>query len=72
MPQTVNKNSFIIAALKAIYLKDDEYIDPGQDDSSNSHLRLLCNVERLVGHGQRNNVVILQEGLDCDDDGVTG
>lgn len=36
---------------KAIYLKDNKNIDPGQDDSSDGHLCLHADVERLVGHG---------------------
>lgn len=56
---------------RAIYLKDDENVDPSQDDSSDGHLRLHGDVERLVGHGQRHHLIIAQEGLDRDDDGVT-
>ena len=55
---------------EAIYLGDDENVDPGQDDPSDGHLRLYTDVERLVGHGERHHLIILQEGLDCDDDGV--
>lgn len=54
----------------AIYLKDNENIDAGQDDPGDGHLRLHADVERLVGHGQRHHLVVLQEGLDADDDGV--
>jgi len=70
--QILNANSFIIhrGASRAIYLKDDEYIDPSQDDSSDGHLCLHSDVERLVGHGQWHYLVILQEGLNCDGDGV--
>lgn len=56
--------------LRAIYLKDNENIDAGQDDPGDGHLRLHADVERLVGHGQRHHLVVLQEGLDGDDDGV--
>lgn len=56
--------------LRAIYLKDNENIDAGQDDPSDGHLHLHADVERLVGHGQRHHPVVLQEGLDGDDDGV--
>lgn len=73
--QKLNTNSFIIhrtaRASQAIYLKDDENIDPSQDDSSNGHLCLHTDIERLMGHGQRDNIIILQEGLNCNDNGVT-
>lgn len=54
----------------AIHLEDDEYVDAGQDDPGDGHLRLHVDKERLVGHGQRHHLVVLQEGLDGDDDGV--
>lgn len=73
--QKLNTNSFIIHrkawASQAIYLKDDENIDPSQDHSSNGHLCLHTDVERLMGHGQGDNIIILQEGLNCNDDRVT-
>lgn len=53
------------------YLKDDENIDPSQDHSSNGHLCLHTDEEWLVSHGQRHHFIILQEGLNRDDDGVT-
>lgn len=56
---------------QAIYLKDDENIDPSQDDSSDGHLCLHGDVERLVGHGQWHHLIVLQEGLSGDDDRVT-
>lgn len=58
-------------ASQAIYLKDDENIDPSQDDSSDGHLCLHGDVERLMGHGQWDDIIILQEGLNRNDDGVT-
>lgn len=70
-----NPNSFIIRrpawASQVIYLEYDENIDPRQDDSSDGHLSLHADVEWLVGHGQWQHLIILQEGLDRDDDGVT-
>lgn len=56
--------------LRAAYLEDDEDVDAGQDDPGNGHLRLHTDKERLVGHGQRHHLVVLQEGLDGDDNGV--
>lgn len=70
-----NTHSFLFhrgaRASQASHLEDDENVDAGQDDSSDGHLRLHVDVERLVGHGQRHHLVILQEGLDGNDDGVT-
>lgn len=54
----------------AIYLEDDEDVDAGQDDPGDGHLRLHVDKERLVGHGQRHHLVVEQEGLEGDDDGV--
>lgn len=54
----------------AAHLKDDKDVDAGQDDPGNGHLRLHVNKQRLVGHGQRHHLVVLQEGLDGDDDGI--
>lgn len=55
----------------AIYLKYDENINASQDDSCDGHLCLHVDVERLVGHGEGHHLIILEEGLDCDDDGLT-
>lgn len=54
----------------AIYLEDDEDVDAGQDDAGDGHLRLHVDKERLVRHGQRHHLVVEQEGLEGDDDGV--
>lgn len=54
----------------AVHLKDNEDVDAGQDDPGNGHLRLHVDEERLVGHGQRHHLVVLQEGLEGDDDGI--
>lgn len=40
-----------VRASQAIYLKDDENINAGQDDPGDGHLRLHAHVERLMGHG---------------------
>lgn len=56
----------------AIYLKYDENINASQDDSCDGHLCLHVDVERLVGHGEGHHLIILEEGLDRDDDGLTG
>lgn len=56
----------------AVYLKDDEDVDASQDDPGNGHLRLHVDKQRLVGHGQWHHLVVLQEGLDGDDDGIAG
>lgn len=53
------------------YLKYDKNINTSQDDSCDGHLCLYVDVERLVGHGERHHLIILKEGLDCDDNGVT-
>lgn len=55
----------------AVYLKDDEDVDAGQDDPGNGHLRLHVDKQRLVSHGQWHHLVVLHEGLEGDDDGIT-
>lgn len=55
-----------------IYLKYDEHINAGQNDSCDGDLCLNIDVKRLVGHGEWHHFIILKESLNCDDDGVTG
>lgn len=56
---------------KAVYLEDDEDVDAGQDDPGDGDLGLNIDKQRLVGHRQWHHLVVLQEGLDGDNDGIT-
>ena len=45
------------------HLKDDEDVDPGEDEGRNGNLRLHVDVERLVGQGEGHDRAVLEESL---------
>lgn len=58
--------------MRTVHLEDDQYVDSGQDESSDEDLSLHTQRESLVGHGQRNHLIVLQESLHVNLDWSSG